>query len=96
MKLMMFVIARYGIAAVMSPATASGSVGRRFDCDSSFSHVRLPSRMSPKRCTRMCPFASMFVSSPTFCAYAMGWLNGTEKLWLHSTDTFVLSLLVSL
>ena len=51
MKLMMFVIARYGIAAVMSPATASGSVGRTFDCASSFAHVRLPSRMSPKRCT---------------------------------------------
>ena len=41
-------------------------------CESSFCHVRLPSRISPKRCTRMWPSPSIFVNSPTFCAYAIG------------------------
>ena len=53
MKLMILVMARYGIAAVISPATASGRVGRTLDCASSFCQVRLPSRISPKRCTRI-------------------------------------------
>ena len=35
------------LCAVMSPATASGRVGRTLDWLSSFSQVRLPSRMSP-------------------------------------------------
>ena len=35
---------------------------------SSFCHVRLPSRISPKRWTMMCPAPSMLVSSPTFWA----------------------------
>ena len=61
-------MARYGMAAVMSPATASSSVGATFERTSSFSHVRLPSKISPKRCTRMRPSPNMFVSSPTFWA----------------------------
>lgn len=65
-KLIMFIMALYGMAAVMSPATTSGRVGFTLDWASSFCHVRLPSSMSPKRCTIICPAPSILVSSPTF------------------------------
>lgn len=79
MKFMMEVMVLYGNALVISPATASGSVGRTFDLSSSSYQVRLPSRISPKRCTRMRPSPSMLASSPIFCTYVVDLSNGSRK-----------------
>ena len=96
MKLTISIIARYGIAAVMSPASASGRVGTRLDSRSSRGQVRLPSRMSPKRCTRMWPAPSMLHMRPTMRAYSIGSWKGSRKLKVASTATLVLSDLRSL
>ena len=80
----------------MSPATASGRVGRTLLCASSFSQVRLPSRISPKALHEDVAVGEHIGQLADLLRVGDRLIERIEKLWLHSTETLVLSLLRSL